>query len=50
MGHSVTGSVSSKTNYLVTKDINSTSSKVKKAKELGVTILTPDQLKDLMKL
>lgn len=41
-GGKVTGSVSAKTNYLVNNDINSTSSKNKKAKQLGVEIITED--------
>lgn len=39
-GGKVTGSVTAKTTYLINNDINSTSSKNKKAKELGVTIIT----------
>ncbi len=42
-GGKVTGSVTSKTNYLVNNDLNSTSSKNKKAKELGIEILTEDE-------
>lgn len=41
-GGKVTGSVSNKTNYLVNNDIESNSSKNKKAKELGVEIITED--------
>lgn len=39
-GGKVTGSVTAKTSYLINNDILSTSSKNKKAKELGVTIIT----------
>lgn len=39
-GGKVTGSVTSKTNYLINNDINSISSKNKKAKELGIPIIT----------
>ena len=39
----VTGSVTSKTNYLVNNDALSTSSKNRKAKELGIPILTEDE-------
>ena len=39
-GGKVTGSVTSKTNYLVNNDALSTSSKNRKAKELGIPILT----------
>ena len=42
MGGKVTSSVTSKTNYLINNDIFSTSSKNKKAKELGVEIITED--------
>ena len=38
-GGKVTGSVTSKTNYLINNDITSTSGKNKKAKELGVEII-----------
>lgn len=43
-GGKVSGSVSSKVNYLINNDINSTSSKNKKAKELGIPIITEDEL------
>ena len=36
----MTGSVSAKTNYLINNDATSGSSKNKKAKELGVEIIT----------
>ncbi len=39
-GGKVTGSVTAKTHYLINNDIASTSSKNKKAKELGVPIIT----------
>lgn len=42
-GGKVTGSVTSKTNYLVNNDAASTSSKNKKAKELGIPILTEEE-------
>ena len=42
-GGKVTGSVTSKTTCLINNDIASTSSKNKKAKELGVPILTEDE-------
>lgn len=42
-GHKVTSSVSKNTNYLVVKDVNSTSSKVKKAKELGVKVISIEE-------
>ena len=40
LGGKVTGSVTSKTNYLINNDVNSTSSKNKKAKELNIPIIT----------
>lgn len=42
-GGKVTGSVTSKTNYLVNNDVNSTSSKNRKAKDLGVPIISEDE-------
>lgn len=41
-GGKVAGSVSGKTNYLVNNDVESTSSKNKKAKSLGVPIISED--------
>ena len=41
-GGKVTGSVTSKTNYLINNDVNSTSSKNRKARELGIPILSED--------
>lgn len=43
LGGKVTGSVTKNTNYLINNDINSTSAKNKKAKELGVAIITEEQ-------
>lgn len=42
-GGKVVGSVSSKTDYLINNDINSTSSKNKKAKSLNIPIISEDQ-------
>lgn len=42
MGGKVTGSVTAKTDYLINNDITSASSKNKKAKELGIPIITED--------
>jgi DNA ligase (NAD+) len=42
-GGKVTGSVTAKTNYLINNDVNSTSSKNKKAKELGIPIITEEE-------
>ena len=41
-GGKVTDSISSKTNYLINNDIESTSSKNKKAKELGIPIISEE--------
>lgn len=46
-GGKVTGSVSKKTNYLVNNDTQSTSSKNKKAKELGIPIISEDDFIEL---
>ena len=43
-GGKVTGSVTSKTNYLINNDVASSSSKNKKARELGVPILSEEEL------
>ena len=48
-GGKVTSSVSSKTDYLVNNDVTSTSAKNLKAKELGIPIITEEQLQELMK-
>ena len=42
LGGKVTGSVTSKTNYLINNDTTSNSSKNKKAKELGIPILSEE--------
>ena len=42
-GGKVTGSVTSKTDFLVNNDVQSTSSKNRKAKELGVPIISEDE-------
>ena len=46
-GGKATGSVTSKTTYLINNDVNSTSSKNKKARELGIPILSEE---DFLKL
>ena len=43
-GGKVSDSVSAKTSYLVNNDINSSSSKNKKAKSLGIPIITEEEL------
>ena len=45
MGHKVTDSVSGKTNLVITKDPNSSSSKIKKAREKGIEIISPSEAK-----
>lgn len=47
MGGKVTGSVSKNTDYLINNDAMSSSSKNKKAKELGVAIITEEEFLDL---
>ena len=42
-GGKVSGSVSGKTNYLINNDVNSTSGKNKKAKELNIPIISEDR-------
>ena len=42
-GGKVTGSVTSKTNYLINNDITSNSSKNQKAKELGIPIISEQE-------
>ena len=48
-GGKVASSVSSKTNYLINNDVNSTSSKNKKAKELNIPIITEEELMEMLK-
>lgn len=47
-GGKVVGSVSSKINYLINNDINSTSSKNKKAKSLNIPIISEDQFLSML--
>ena len=42
-GGKVTGSVTSKTDYLINNDVQSTSSKTKKARELGIPIISEEE-------
>ena len=44
-GAKVAGSVSKKTSYLVNNDLDSSSSKNKKAKELGIPIIEEETVK-----
>ena len=48
-GGKVTGSVTGKTNYLINNDISSNSSKNKKARELGIPILSEEAFLALVK-
>ncbi len=48
-GGKVAGSVSGKTNYLVNNDVESTSSKNKKAQSLGVPIISEDTFLEMFK-
>ena len=47
-GGKVVGSVSSKVNYLINNDINSTSSKNKKAKSLNIPIISEDEFLSML--
>ena len=49
LGGKTAGSVSKKTDYLINNDINSASSKNKKAKELGVPIITEETFLEMIK-
>jgi len=48
-GGKVTGTVTAKTDYLINNDNLSASSKNKKAKELGIPVITEIQVIDLLK-
>ena len=48
-GGKVTGSVTSKTNYLINNDVDSASSKNKKAKELGVPVISEDAFLEMLR-
>ena len=48
-GGKVSGSISSKTSYLINNDIDSASSKNKKAKSLGIPIITEDDFEKMLK-
>lgn len=47
-GGKVTGSVTSKTNYLINNDVNSTSSKNRKARDLGVPIISEEEFLNML--
>ena len=48
IGGKVSGSVSSKTSYLINNDITSNSSKNKKAKELDIPIITEAEFQEML--
>ena len=48
LGGKATGSVTKKTNYLINNDVESTSGKNKKAKELGVPIISEDEFLEMV--
>ena len=50
LGGKVTGSVTSKTDYLINNDVTSTSSKNKKANELGVPIISEEEFRKMAEL
>lgn len=47
-GGKVTGSVTSKTDYLINNDVNSNSSKNKKARELGIQIISEEEFLEMV--
>ncbi len=47
-GGKVTGSVSARTDYLVNNDVNSSSSKNRKARELGIPVISEEELLELL--
>ena len=49
LGGKTAGSVSKKTDYLINNDIASASSKNKKAKELGIPIITEEDFLEMIK-
>lgn len=48
MGGKVSGSVSSKTNFLICNDVSSTSSKIQKARKLDIPIITEEDFIDMI--
>ena len=48
LGGKVTGSVSKKTNYVICNNDDSSSSKMKKAKELNIPFLTEEEFMNLI--
>ena len=50
LGGKVTGSVTGKTSFIINNDVNSTSGKNKKAKELGVQIISEEEAMRMMNM
>ena len=48
LGGKVTGSVSAKTNYLINNDAASNSAKNKKARELGIPVITEEEFLEMI--
>ena len=48
LGGKVSGSVSAKTNYLVNNNVNSQTGKNKKAKELGIPIISEEDFRKMV--
>ena len=48
LGGKTSGSVSKNTDYLINNDVTSTSGKNKKAKELGVPIISEDKFLEMI--
>lgn len=49
LGGKVSGSVSSKTSYLINNDVTSVTNKNKKAKDLGIPIISEDDFLKMIK-
>ena len=48
LGGKVSGSVSGNTSYLINNDVNSTTGKNKKAKELGIPIISEEDFREMI--
>ena len=48
LGGKVASSVSAKTDYLINNDVNSTSGKNKKAKELGIPVISEEEYMSML--
>ena len=49
LGGKVISAISSKVNYLINNDVNSTSTKNKKARELGIKIISENEFMEMIK-